>query len=93
MTHSVKFLPQCDVIVVLRDGCVSEMGGFKDLLRDDGDFAGFLRQYMTESDLNDMDLEVEESTKSKMTKLFTIHFFFIFFLSFFLSFFLYCSIP
>ena len=91
MTHSVKFLPQCDIIVVLRDGCVSEVGGFKDLLLDDGDFAGFLRQYMTESDLNDMDLEVEESTKSEMTKLFTI--FSFLFLPFFLSFFLYCSIP
>eukprot|EP00095_Tigriopus_kingsejongensis_P007287 maker-scaffold313_size211302-snap-gene-0.9 protein:Tk07287 transcript:maker-scaffold313_size211302-snap-gene-0.9-mRNA-1 annotation:"multidrug resistance-associated protein 1 isoform x4" len=55
-THSAKYLPQCDNIVVMKNGEITEMGTYKELLRDDGEFAEFLIQYLTE----EQDKEAEE---------------------------------
>ena len=38
-----------DQIIVLKDGQVSEVGAYKDLLQNDGSFADFLRTYMNEA--------------------------------------------
>ena len=48
VTHAVTFLPQVDQIVVLRGGKVSEVGTYKELLAQKGDFAEFLVQYLSE---------------------------------------------
>jgi len=48
VTHAVTFLPQMDQIVVLRGGKVSEVGTYKELLAQKGDFAEFLVQYLSE---------------------------------------------
>ena len=45
MTHGIKFLPQCDVIVVMTDGQISEMGSYTELIYKDGPFAQFLHTY------------------------------------------------
>ncbi|KAK7601472.1 hypothetical protein V9T40_008913 [Parthenolecanium corni] len=49
VTHSVTFLSQCDLIIVLKDGSVSESGTFKELSAKKGDFADFLLTYLKES--------------------------------------------
>lgn len=50
MTHGVTFLPETDLIIVLKDGQVSESGNYKQLVANKGDFADFLLQYLVESD-------------------------------------------
>ncbi len=50
VTHSVTFLPKVDVIVVLKDGRISEVGAYQDLIEQDGDFADFLKTHLTEMD-------------------------------------------
>ena len=48
MTHGISFLPQVDNIVVMVDGRVSEMGSYQELLKQNGAFAEFLRNYALE---------------------------------------------
>ena len=48
VTHAVTFLPQVDQIVVLRGGKVSEVGTYKELLAQKGNFAKFLVHYLGE---------------------------------------------
>ncbi len=45
VTHGIGFLPQCDLIVVMDEGRVSEMGSYSQLVDNDGAFAEFLRTY------------------------------------------------
>ena len=53
MTHAITYLPQADRIVVLKDGLVTEMGQYDELLENDGAFAEFLRTYLIEEDFDD----------------------------------------
>ncbi|KAG2460889.1 ATP-binding cassette sub-family C member 3 isoform X3 [Polypterus senegalus] len=57
VTHGISFLPQVDNIVVMVEGQVSEMGSYQDLLRQNGAFAEFLRNYA----LEDITEEEEEA--------------------------------
>uniref|UniRef100_UPI00398E4C36 multidrug resistance-associated protein 1 n=1 Tax=Pristiophorus japonicus TaxID=55135 RepID=UPI00398E4C36 len=45
VTHGVSFLPQVDRILVMVDGKISESGTYKELLKQNGAFAEFLRTY------------------------------------------------
>uniref|UniRef100_A0AAR2K851 ATP-binding cassette, sub-family C (CFTR/MRP), member 3 n=1 Tax=Pygocentrus nattereri TaxID=42514 RepID=A0AAR2K851_PYGNA len=54
VTHGISFLPQVDNIMVLVDGMVSEMGSYQDLLKQNGAFADFLRNYSLEDIIEDM---------------------------------------
>lgn len=46
VTHGITFLPEVDQIVVLKDGEVTEMGTYKELLEKKGAFADFLLQHL-----------------------------------------------
>uniref|UniRef100_A0A673IHA0 ATP-binding cassette, sub-family C (CFTR/MRP), member 3 n=1 Tax=Sinocyclocheilus rhinocerous TaxID=307959 RepID=A0A673IHA0_9TELE len=59
VTHGISFLPQVDNILVMVDGRVSEMGSYQDLLKQNGAFAEFLRNYSLEDIIED-DEEEEE---------------------------------
>ncbi|XP_047464661.1 ATP-binding cassette sub-family C member 3 isoform X1 [Mugil cephalus] len=48
VTHGISFLPQVDNIVVIVEGRVSEMGSYQELLKQNGAFAEFLRNYSLE---------------------------------------------
>jgi ATP-binding cassette subfamily C (CFTR/MRP) protein 1 len=63
VTHGVTFLPQMDQIVVLKQGAVSEVGTYKELLEQKGAFADFLIQYLSEKGIaTDADIaEAEEA--------------------------------
>lgn len=50
VTHSVTFLPEADVIVVLKDGQVTESGSYKQLVQNKGAFADFLLHYLEQAD-------------------------------------------
>ena len=47
MTHGLTFLPQCDLIVVLDEGRIREMGTYSELVNNKGAFAEFLQTYAT----------------------------------------------
>lgn len=56
VTHGISFLPQVDNILVMVDGRVSEMGSYQDLLKQNGAFAEFLRNYSLEDIIEDEDV-------------------------------------
>ena len=41
-----------DLILVLKNGYISEMGKYNQLIEKDGEFAAFLRQYLTNVESN-----------------------------------------
>ena len=45
VTHGIGFLPQCDVIVVMADGQITEIGSYTELLENNRAFAQFLQTY------------------------------------------------
>jgi len=53
VTHGITYLPEVDVIVVLKDGEVTELGTYKQLLEKKGAFAEFLIQHLQETDVDD----------------------------------------
>uniref|UniRef100_A0A1B6KLL2 ABC-type glutathione-S-conjugate transporter n=1 Tax=Graphocephala atropunctata TaxID=36148 RepID=A0A1B6KLL2_9HEMI len=57
VTHGVTFLPETDVIVMMKDGQVVEMGSYRQLIKSKGPFADFLLQYLEEADEPDGKLE------------------------------------
>ncbi|XP_050979759.1 ATP-binding cassette sub-family C member 3 isoform X2 [Labeo rohita] len=58
VTHGISFLPQVDNILVMVDGRVSEMGSYQDLLKQNGAFAEFLRNYSLEDIIEDEEVDV-----------------------------------
>lgn len=75
VTHSVTFLSQCDLIIVLKDGSVSESGTFKELTDKKGDFADFLLTYLKEN-------AVEPDEEGNFRNAFLPLFFFFFLFNF-----------
>jgi ATP-binding cassette, subfamily C (CFTR/MRP), member 1 len=48
VTHGVSFLQQMDQIVVMKAGTITEVGSYRQLLDQKGEFADFLIQYLAE---------------------------------------------
>ena len=48
MTHGIQYLPHADLVVVMREGEISELGTYEELLDHDGAFAEFLKNYLRE---------------------------------------------
>ncbi|XP_031698824.1 canalicular multispecific organic anion transporter 2 isoform X1 [Anarrhichthys ocellatus] len=61
VTHGISFLPQVDNIMVMVEGRVSEMGSYQELLKQNGAFAEFLRNYALEDII-----EEEEATEDSI---------------------------
>lgn len=47
MTHGIQWLPKVDTIVVMVGGEITEVGSYEQLLTHNGDFAQFLKTYLT----------------------------------------------
>ncbi|XP_075034070.1 ATP-binding cassette sub-family C member 3 isoform X2 [Mixophyes fleayi] len=58
VTHGISFLPQVDHIVVFVDGRVSEMGSYQELLKQNGAFAEFLRNYAFDDNVEEEELTI-----------------------------------
>lgn len=50
VTHGLTYLPLMDQIIVLREGTISEIGTYKELVEQQGDFSEFLMQYLSEKE-------------------------------------------
>ena len=48
VTHGIHWLPHVDSIIVIVDGYVSEQGSYNELIENNGAFAQFLKQYLSE---------------------------------------------
>ena len=63
VTHSITYLPKVDNIVVIKDGRISEIGTYKELLAQKGAFAEvlvqFLSQELEETDEDNLPSELE----------------------------------
>ena len=72
VTHGIEFLPQCDVIVVMVDGQITEVGSYTELIDNDGAFAQFLHTcHNTEANaINEK--EEEEGNKSRIVFTFCV---------------------
>ncbi|CAH1406919.1 unnamed protein product [Nezara viridula] len=55
VTHSITFLPETDLIVVLKDGSISEVGTFRELLNRKGAFSEFLVSHLKEIDKEELE--------------------------------------
>uniref|UniRef100_A0A4W6BM49 ATP-binding cassette, sub-family C (CFTR/MRP), member 3 n=1 Tax=Lates calcarifer TaxID=8187 RepID=A0A4W6BM49_LATCA len=66
VTHGISFLPQVDNIMVMVDGRVSEMGSHQELLKQNGAFAEFLRNYALE-DIVEEDKAIGKSSASSLS--------------------------
>ena len=57
VTHGIVYLPKVDIIVTMKEGEISEMGKYEDLLQNNGPFAHFIQTYLneTEEDSDDSD--------------------------------------
>ncbi|XP_062590611.1 multidrug resistance-associated protein 1-like isoform X1 [Saccostrea cucullata] len=55
VTHGVHWLPMVDMVVVMVNGKITETGNYEQLIKHDGPFAQFLKEYF----LNEPDNEIE----------------------------------
>lgn len=65
VTNSVGFLPKCDCIVVLRDGEISEVGTYRQLLDANAQFAVFLNEHVNDDDDETLDDDELEELKRR----------------------------
>ncbi len=49
VTHGITYLPKVDQIIVIKQGTVTEVGGFEELVERNGDFSEFIRTYISEN--------------------------------------------
>ena len=48
VTHIITYLPELDLIVVLKDGTISEIGTYRELLHNEGAFSEYATTYFLE---------------------------------------------
>ena len=77
VTHGIGYLPQMDQIVVLKDGKISEIGTYDELMNNRGAFAEFLIEQlqgqesgssMSESEREDIRHKLEETLGTESLK-------------------------
>ena len=68
VTHAISYLSQVDKIIVMKDGRISEMGTYNELLADGGAFADFLIDQL-ESEMENEDNESTLESESEMEAL------------------------
>ncbi|XP_060605432.1 multidrug resistance-associated protein 1-like [Ruditapes philippinarum] len=64
VTHGIHWLPKVDMIFVISNGVISELGSYDELLSHDGAFAKFLRTYLIEHE-EEVEEEDEEAQNIK----------------------------
>ena len=63
VTHAISYLPLMDNIIVMKDGSISEIGTYQELLNNKGEFADFLIEQLQNSE--EESGEPEESSRPK----------------------------
>ncbi len=60
VTHSLTYLSKADQIICMKDGKVSEVGTYSELLSHNGAFAELIKTYLTDENEEDEDEDDEE---------------------------------
>ena len=60
VTHAISYLPRVDNIIVMKNGAISEIGSYEQLINNKGEFAGFLLEQLQNS-VDKSDSENENS--------------------------------
>ena len=60
VTHRISLLPKVDKIVVLKNGTISEVGSYSELMRTKGDFAEFVLNHFENEDFDIENIDHEE---------------------------------
>ncbi|XP_040570074.1 multidrug resistance-associated protein 1 [Lepeophtheirus salmonis] len=68
VTHGVTYLPFTDKIIVMKDGRVSEIGTYKELLRQKGAFAEFIVQFLSEANENEVNENIKHDIEESFGK-------------------------
>ena len=69
VTHAISYLPLVDNIIVMKDGSISEIGSYEELLNNKGEFADFLieqLQNMEENAATENDIDNNEELWDKL---------------------------
>ncbi|XP_038595558.1 multidrug resistance-associated protein 1 isoform X2 [Micropterus salmoides] len=66
VTHGLSYLPQADLILVMVEGEITEMGSYQQLMAKDGAFAEFLRTYAAVEHTDDTESVPKSGTKEKL---------------------------
>ena len=72
VTHGISYLPKVDQIVVLVDGKISELGSYQELLDHNGAFADFLRNYLTQEEEVESEIDAEGECRDVFVSQFLI---------------------
>ncbi|KAJ3116045.1 hypothetical protein HK100_001174, partial [Physocladia obscura] len=64
VTHQLHFLPQCDKVIVMKDGYIAEQGTYQELITNNGDFARMIASYGSHTD---SDSEDDEHGKEELS--------------------------
>nr|XP_034320755.1 multidrug resistance-associated protein 1 isoform X2 [Crassostrea gigas] len=56
VTHGVHWLPKVDLIVVMDNGTISEVGSYEELMQEKGAFSQFLEAYLLQEDEEDSEI-------------------------------------
>ena len=65
-TNSLFVLPEVDLIIVLKNGQISEVGAYNELLDKKGDFAEVIEQFSTNKSHNDeKEQDLEKSLRNR----------------------------
>jgi ATP-binding cassette subfamily C (CFTR/MRP) protein 1 len=52
VTNSLSFLPQCDQIIMLDNGIITETGCYEEIKNKEGSFADFISLYLSNNETN-----------------------------------------
>ena len=55
MTNTITFLPQTDTIVCIKDGTISEIGSYEELLDNNGAFYELMQNYQNDIKCEEID--------------------------------------
>ncbi|KAL0954619.1 hypothetical protein HGRIS_003577 [Hohenbuehelia grisea] len=63
VTHALHFLPQVDYIYTIADGRIAERGTYDELLKSNGAFAAFVREFGSQEETAEREEEEEEAVE------------------------------
>ena len=58
VTHSITYLPQTDLIIVLNEGQISELGTYSELVKIQGKFSELMETYQQDDNSDESDDEI-----------------------------------
>ncbi|KXN67697.1 P-loop containing nucleoside triphosphate hydrolase protein [Conidiobolus coronatus NRRL 28638] len=67
VTHQLQYLPQCDRVIVMKDGVISKMGSYEHLMSTDEQFATLINSHVASGEESD-EIEIEHPPEYSQEK-------------------------